>query len=200
MYAYFKGIVQEMNDDQIVLEVNNIGYNIFVPASVFDTIREIGQEVKIYTYTSVREDAFILFGFTAKEDLEMFKKLITVSGIGPKGALGILSTLTTDTIKFAVMAGDAKLIATAPGIGKKTAEKMIIELKDKLGVELPLVSMEKEIQAKKEEAINPAKQEAIDAMSALGFSATDASKAIGKIEITTDMDAGEILRLALRAV
>ena len=200
MYAYFKGIVTEMLDDQIVLEVNNIGYNIFVPASIYETIKELGQEVKIYTYTSVREDAFILFGFASKDDLNMFKKLITVNGIGPKGALGILSTLSTDTIKFAVMAGDAKLISSAPGIGKKTAEKMIIELKDKLGADLPVVQIEKDLEAKKEEALSPLKQEVIDAMVALGYSATEANKTLSKLDIDASMEAGEILRLALRSM
>lgn len=198
MYAYFKGIVQEIFDDHIVLECNNIGYNIFVPTSVFESIDSVGLEIKIYTYTSVREDAFVLYGFSSKDDLELFKKLITVNGIGPKGALAILSTFTSDTLRFAIMAGDVKLISTAPGIGKKTAERLIIDLKDKVGGELPIVAatMTKE----KTVSLNPNKQEAIEAMIALGYNQTDATKAVNSVDITMDMDAGQILKLALRSI
>lgn len=132
MYAYIKGKIEDMDADRVVIEANNIGYNVFVPAGVMSSIGCTGREVKLYTYLNVKEDAFTLFGFLTKEDLELFKLLITVNGIGPKGAMGILGALSADDLRFAIMSGDSKTIASAPGIGAKTAQKIIIELKDKL--------------------------------------------------------------------
>ena len=200
MYAYFKGIVAEIEEDNIVLECNHIGYNIKVPASVINDLAGTGAEVKIYTYTSVREDAFVLYGFLTKDDLRMFKQLITVNGIGPKGALGILSVLSASDLRFAILAGDAKAISKAPGVGAKSAERIILELKNKVDftleestsipVEGGIVSV----------ASSPEKSEAIEAMVALGYSATEALKAVNQIPITEDMDAGSILKQALKNV
>lgn len=132
MYAYIKGKIEDMTVDRVVIEANNIGYNVFVPSDVMSAIGYTGKEVKLYTYLNVKEDAFTLFGFLTKEDLELFKLLITVNGIGPKGAMGILGALSSDDLRFAIMSGDSKTISSAPGIGAKTAQKIIIELKDKL--------------------------------------------------------------------
>ena len=132
MYAYIKGKIEDMTVDRVVIEANNIGYNVFVPSDVMSAIGCTGKEVKLYTYLNVKEDAFTLFGFLTKEDLELFKLLITVNGIGPKGAMGILGALSSDDLRFAIMSGDSKTISSAPGIGAKTAQKIIIELKDKL--------------------------------------------------------------------
>ena len=112
-----------------------MGYNIFMPMSRAEAGLRRGDEVKIHTHLNVKEDAMQLFGFLTKDDLEIFKLLIGVSGIGPKGGLNILSYLSGDELRFAVLSGDAKAISKAPGIGKKTAEKLIIELKDKLNVD-----------------------------------------------------------------
>lgn len=132
MYAYIKGKIEDMDAERVVIEANNIGYNVFVPSGVMSAIGYTGREVKLYTYLNVKEDAFTLFGFLTKEDLELFKLLITVNGIGPKGAMGILGALSADDLRFAIMSGDSKTISSAPGIGAKTAQKIIIELKDKL--------------------------------------------------------------------
>ena len=120
MYAYIKGILEEITEDAVVVEAGGIGYNIKVSASTADLLPGIGSEVKVYTYTLVREDAFSLYGFLTRDDLDIFKKLITVSGIGPKGGLAILSVMSADALRFAVMAGDAKAIAKAPGVGVET--------------------------------------------------------------------------------
>ncbi len=141
MYAYIKGILEEITEDAVVVEAGGIGYNIKVSASTADLLPGIGSEVKVYTYTLVREDAFSLYGFLTRDDLDIFKKLITVSGIGPKGGLAILSVMSADALRFAVMAGDAKAIAKAPGVGAKTAERVILDLRDKISMEDTLRGM-----------------------------------------------------------
>ena len=128
MIGYIKGRLEEVMDGAIIVDNNGIGYEILVPASVIGSLPSKGNEVKIYTYMNVREDLLQLFGFMTRDDLEVFKMLITVSGIGPKGALGILGVMSADDIRFAVMSEDAKTISKAPGIGAKTARKLIIEL------------------------------------------------------------------------
>ena len=132
MIAYLKGIIAEVTPTRLVLEVNHIGYEIFISAREASELPGRGEEVKIYTYFNVREDAMQLFGFQSEDDLEMYKLLLNVNGVGPKAALGILSVLTADDVRFAVLSDDAKAIAKAPGIGMKTAKKLILELKDKL--------------------------------------------------------------------
>jgi Holliday junction DNA helicase RuvA len=153
----------------------------------------------LYTYLHVREDAISLFGFPTKDDLEMFKLLITVNGIGPKGALGILSSISADEIRFAVLAEDVKTIAKAPGIGNKTAGKMVLELKDKFKLE---TAFEQRIlnQAEKQDnsGIFGKREEAIQALTVLGYSGADALKIVNQIEITEDMTSETILKMCLK--
>ena len=132
MFAYVKGIVADITEDCCVIDVHDVGVNIHISAQTAARMPGIGQEAKLYTYTSVREDAFWLYGFLSKGDLEMFKRCITVSGIGPKGALGLLSVMDGDQLRFAILAQDVKALSKAPGIGKRTAERLVLELKDKL--------------------------------------------------------------------
>ena len=120
MYSYIRGELAEIEFDHVVVETNGIGYEIFIPTNCFDYLPGIGAECKIYTYLYVREDIMMLYGFLTKDDLSLFKQLITVSGIGPKGAIGILSALSADDLRFAILAGDSKAIAKAPGVGAKT--------------------------------------------------------------------------------
>ena len=187
MYAYIKGILAEITEDAIIVENQGIGYEIAVPGQVFDYLPSVGEEVKIYTYHYVREDAILLYGFLTKEDVRIFKMLIGVSGIGPKGALAILSVLSTDDLRFAILGDDAKAIAKAPGVGAKTAQRVIIELKDKLSLE---DAFEQKLanQAQKAE-LNPAvgvKNEAILALTSLGYSQSEALKVLQGIEISPD--------------
>lgn len=132
MIAFLKGTIEDITENSLVLDVNGIGYEVLVPGQLLDMLKGIGQELKVYTYMQVREDAVVLFGFLTRDDLAMFKMLIGVNGVGPKAGLGILSALGTEELRFAVLADDAKRIAKAPGIGAKTAQKIILELKDKL--------------------------------------------------------------------
>ena len=132
MYAYISGKLEGVAEDAVIIDNHGIGYQILVPSSTLDRLPSVGGEVKVYTYLQVREDAMVLFGFLTKEELELFKRLITVTGIGPKGALAILSTLSVDDLRFAILSGDAKAIAAAPGIGVKTAQRVILDLKDRM--------------------------------------------------------------------
>lgn len=199
MYAYIKGILAEITEDAIIVENQGIGYEIAVPGQVFDYLPSVGEEVKIYTYHYVREDAILLYGFLTKEDVKIFKMLIGVSGIGPKGALSILSVLSTDDLRFAILGDDAKAIAKAPGVGAKTAQRVIIELKDKLSLE---DAFEQKLanQAQKAE-LNPAvgvKNEAILALTSLGYSQSEALKVLQGIEISPDDQVEDVLKMALK--
>ena len=199
MYAYIKGILAEITEDAIIVENQGIGYEIAVPGQVFDYLPSVGEEVKIYTYHYVREDAILLYGFLTKEDVRIFKMLIGVSGIGPKGALAILSVLSTDDLRFAILGDDAKAIAKAPGVGAKTAQRVIIELKDKLSLE---DALEQKLanQAQKAE-LNPAigvKNEAILALTSLGYSQSEALKVLQGIEISPDDQVEDVLKMALK--
>lgn len=201
MYAYIKGIIADITEENVVLECNNIGYNINIPFSVAQRLPGAGSEVKIYTYTCVREDAFMLYGFLTKDDLWIFKKLITVNGIGPKGALGILSTMSADDLRFAIIAGDAKAISKAPGIGNKSAERIILDLRDKIDQYFTSDNSAIQVSAGGLSSVdNSMKNEAIEAMVALGYTATDAVKAINQISIDESMDSGDILKQALRII
>ena len=140
MYAYLKGIVVEVHEESCIIEVNNIGYNLKISNQTASSLK-INETYKIYTYTYVREDAFQLFGFLTQEDLNIFKKCITVNGIGPKGALSILTIFDANSLKLAILSGDAKSIAKAPGIGATTAERLILDLKDKIYYNDSLISM-----------------------------------------------------------
>jgi Holliday junction DNA helicase RuvA len=199
MIGYLKGELAEIKESYVVLEVGNIGYEVYLSSSAIMGLPSKGSTIKLYTYLHVREDAIGLFGFPTKDDLEMFKLLITVNGIGPKGALGILSAISADEIRFAVLAEDVKTIAKAPGIGNKTAGKMVLELKDKFKLE---TAFEQRLmnQSEKQEVsgIFGKREEAIQALTVLGYSGSDALKIVNQIEITEDMTSETILKMCLK--
>lgn len=201
MYAYIKGTLEEITEEAVVVETGGIGYNIKVSTTTADLLPGVGSEVKIYTYTLVREDAFSLYGFLTRDDLDIFKKLITVSGIGPKGGLAILSVMSADALRFAVAAGDAKAIAKAPGVGKKTAERVVLELRDKISIEDTLRNFgtsDGEAGGVAGTTDNRMKREAIEALTALGYSASEATAAVKKVEISEEDTSETILKQALK--
>lgn len=200
MIAYIKGELEDINTGTIVIDNNGIGYEISVSENLLNELPSIGNEVKIYTYLHVREDVMQLFGFLEKSDVEMFRLLITVSGIGPKGALGILSVLSSEDLRFAILAGDAKAISSAPGIGKKTAEKAILELKDKVKLEDAFEAKLEKTQKKEQDNHSLARQETAEALVALGYSQSEALKAIRKVDMTENMDTETLLKLALKNI
>lgn len=199
MIGYVKGILEEADDQCIIVDNHGIGYRIFVPGSVFSGAIPIGQEVKIYTYLNVKEDAMQLFGFLTRDALAVFKLLIGVSGIGPKGGQAILSVLSPDDLRFAVMANDVKAISSAPGIGKKTAEKLIVELKDKLRIEdaLEHAASGEQIYVERSGG-NEIQSDAVQALVALGYGSTEALKAVKKVEITEVSTVEDVLKQALK--
>lgn len=200
MIAYVNGIVEDITEDNAVVEVNGIGYNVKISADTAARLPGIGEPVKLYTYTCVREDAFQLYGFLSRNDLEIFKKLITVNGIGPKGGLAILSVMDADNLRYAIMSGDVKAISKAPGIGAKTAQRVILDLKDKISIDDALI--DREIAATAANAglqgDTPQKREAIEALVSLGYGQAESAKAVNAIEGIEDMDSGAVLKAALK--
>ena len=199
MIAFVKGRIDDISDENVVIDVGGIGYNVKISTGTAANLPGIGEEAKLYTYTCVREDMFSLFGFLTRDDLEIFKKLITVNGIGPKGGLAILSVMSADDLRFAIISGDAASISKAPGIGKKTAERVILDLKDKISLEDTLVHKEmNQLPAGGDSVDNHARNEAVEALTALGYSASDALRAVKAVQIEDDMDVEVILKLALK--
>ncbi len=202
MIRFVRGILREVNEGLVVLEAAGLGYGIRVPLSVLPELPSIGQELQMYTYLSVREDAMELFGFLTAEDREMFVQLLSVSGVGPKGALGILSVLRPDALRFAIVSGDSKAIQAAPGIGKRTAERVILDLKDKVdAAEIPGVNAAGGSAAEGASGfgkMRSAAQEAAEALVALGYSAGEAERAVSRVELTDDMTADDVLKQSLR--
>ncbi|MDY3730514.1 MAG: Holliday junction branch migration protein RuvA [Candidatus Choladocola sp.] len=199
MIAYLQGIVAGITDTKVILDVNHIGFQVFMSSRDIQAMPGQGEEARIYTYLNVKEDAMQLYGFLSQDDLDVYKLLLNVSGIGPKGGLGILSAMTADDLRFAVLSEDAKSIAKAPGIGAKTAQKLILELKDKLSLEDAFEKkLENTAAASVKAGLDDAKSEAVQALVALGYSNSDALKSVRKAEITSDMDTETILKLALK--
>lgn len=200
MISYIRGTLAEKNEDSVVVEAHGVGYQIFVPVPVLSELPPLGESVKIYTYFSVREDGMSLFGFLSRQDLAMFKQLIGINGIGPKSALGILSALRPDVLRMAVASGDAKTISRAPGVGPKTAQRIILDLKDKIRPEDVLAGGLEESLAVPEEisGVGQAGKEAVEALTALGYSAAEAAGAVKKVKITEEMTAEDVLKGALR--
>ena len=198
MYSYIRGELAEINPDHIVIDVGGIGYMVYISGHTFEYLPSIGQQIKVHTYLHIREDAMILYGFLTKDDLDMFIKLIGVSGIGPKGGLAVLSVLSADDLRFAILAGDAKAIAKAPGVGAKTAQRVILELKDKMSLEEAFEKKTENLSKSGRNEGNSVKNDAILALSALGYSQTESLKAVSQVEITYGMDVEDVLKLALK--
>ncbi len=199
MIAFVNGIIDDIAEDNVVIDVGGIGYNVKISADTASRLPGLGEPVKLYTYTSVREDAFLLYGFLTRGDLEIFKKLITVNGIGPKGGLSILSVMDADDLRFAIMSGDSKAISKAPGIGAKTAQRVILDLKDKIRIDDTMISREIDSYSENLMAADSAqKQEAVAALASLGYGQTESLKAVNSIEGIEKMDSGAILKAALK--
>ena len=202
MFSYIKGTLEEVWEDRIVVETGGIGWNIHVPLSVLDRLPKGGEEVRIYTSFQVREDAMTLYGFLSRQDLQMFEQLLGVNGIGPRAALGILSTMQPDDLRMAIISEDSKAISRAPGIGPKTAKRVILDLKDRIKLEdiLPAgFSGVSEISgAAAVSGMEGVGREAIEALVALGYSMTEATKAVRQVEITENTTSEAVLKASLK--
>lgn len=201
MISYVRGELTAVEKDKVIVDVGGVGYGVFMPEASMGMLPQMGEEIKLHTYLNVREDAMQLFGFLTRDDLEIFRLLIGVSGIGPKGGLGILSALGPDDLRFAVASNDVKAIQAAPGIGKKTAEKLILELKDKLKLEDALENTVNAVQNTADTSAGMANEmtgEAVQALVALGYGNTEALKAVRQVEITEEMSVEDVLRQSLK--
>ena len=197
MISYIRGELCDIEEQKAIVDVNGVGYGIYMPQQALSLLPPMGQQVKIHTYLNIREDAMQLFGFLTKEDLNVFRLLIGVNGIGPKAGLNILSCLSPDELRFAVLSGDAKAISATPGIGKKTAEKLILELKDKLKMEDMMDAAYEQSIAQNTQDVNAAR-DAILALVNLGYSSSEAALAVKKIGDIEQMNTEAILKAALK--
>lgn len=206
MYAYIKGTVEEIYTDRCVIGTGAVGYNLYISASTSAALPPVGNEAKLYTYTSVKEDAIELIGFLNNDDLGMFKQLISVSGIGPKVALSLMSVMSSDRIRIAIVTGDAKSLSKAPGLGKKGAERIIVDLKGKYNADQVLTQADPGSLSTAEPGGAPELialdnvREAVEALSALGFSKTEALSAIGMLDVNQDTDVDYIITEALKVI
>ena len=198
MIQYIKGTLADMDEESVIIDNHGIGFQVFISGQTFEYLPQIGAEIKMYIYFQVKEDGLALFGFLTKDDLRVFKLLISVNGVGPKGALAILSVLTPDDLRFAVIADDAKAISKAPGIGAKTAQRVVLELKDKLKLEDAFSPKEELVKNPAVELEKGVRQEALLALTSLGYSSSEASQVLSGIEITPESDVEDILKLALK--
>lgn len=193
MISFVEGILAEVGEGRIVVQTGGLGIEINVPLTVIGTLPQIGEEIKVYTYFKVSEDAMSLYGFNSRRDQKMFESLIGVSGIGPKGALAILSALSPDDLRMAIMMGDAKSISAAQGIGAKTAQRVILELKDKIDV-ADVIGAPVNIAAGGN-AVGGSRSEAIEALMAMGFGSGEAARAVRDVE---GEDVETIIKAALK--
>ncbi|NLJ41212.1 MAG: Holliday junction branch migration protein RuvA [Clostridiales bacterium] len=193
MFAYIQGILKEVQPQKVVIETGGIGYEIKIPESLVPKLPERGRTVKLHTYFNVREDAQELYGFFDREEKSIFEKLITVTGIGPRVAMAILSSLAPAQIALAIVTGDIKALCTAPGVGKKTAQRLILELKEKIDKETLIGSA---YQGSNFELLNQ-KNEVIEALVALGYQSLEAQRALDAIE-GKDQDVSELIKASLK--
>ncbi len=211
MISYIRGEVLFRNEGSVVIDVNGIGYEVFVPYNVLCALERATGQVELYTYMQVKEDGVALFGFATRQDLRTFKLLITVNGIGPKGALGIMSYMRTEDLMLAVLADDVKTIAKAPGIGAKTAGKLVLELKDKFRLEdtfdTPLARDSKAPAASSSadsasgsDDYSAIRNEAVQALIALGYSSSESLKAVRSVKDEDGLTLEKLLKMSLKYI
>ncbi len=200
MYAFIEGEVCEKLNGSLVLLASGVGWQLNCSNNTLQAAPPVGEKMRCYTYLSVREDAMELFGFASREEKEMFLQLTSVSGIGPKTALGVLGAMPLRDLNLAILLGDVNALSRAPGIGKKTAQRIALELKDKISqADVSAAAAPSQGVAAAATLSSDAVTEAIEALIALGYSSTEARNAISQIKDQTDKPE-ELIRLALRAM
>lgn len=199
MISFIKGTIVSINDGNVIIENNGMGYCVNMPSNALYQVCEGDKDVKIYTYMVVKEDDISLYGFLTLPELNMFKMLISVNGIGPKGAVGILSSISIDELRTAIVMEDHKLIAGAKGIGSKTAQKIVIELKGKFEAD-KLQHAGSQSAAGTIQKASSTFSEAIDALEALGFTRSSALNALNRLENTENMTVSELIGNALSII
>ena len=197
MISFIRGSLERRAENFIIIESGGIGYRVFVSPATLARLPQTGAEVKVYTYLEVKEGGISMYGFSSSEEQEMFHKLLTVSGVGPKGALGFLAQLTPRQLILAILSDDVKTLCQAPGVGRKTAQRVVLELKDKFRTEETLEQGEMWQRELSPTGGTDARFEAIDAMMALGYSRNEAGKAVNAIA-AEGMTTEDILKAALK--
>ena len=197
MFAYIKGVIERKNENYVVVDVNGIGYKIFMPNRGISKLPEIGDMVKVHTYYYVREDNISLYGFNTQEELKMFELLISVSGIGTKSALAILSEISPSSFALSVISGDVSSLVKIPGIGNKTAQRMILELKDKFKTEQAITKNSIENMDIGYSNINDNISEASSALQVLGYTKREIDKVLSNSDFSK-LSVEDIIKEALK--
>ncbi len=202
MFAFVEGLLDELNIDSCVVDVGGFGVNVGISSRTSLLLPGIGEHVKLYTYTSVREDGISLYGFSDRDELSLFRMLISVSGVGPKVGLAMLSAMDPGTLRMAIVSEDAKSISKAQGVGAKTAQRIVLELKDKIkvtGADLASpgasAALAGDFGGVK---FTDEMEDAISALVALGYGITDSRKAVGSVEGAENMDSSALLSASLK--
>ena len=202
MFAFVEGILDLLDPDMCVIDIGGLGINVNITARCSTEIGSVGDHVKLYTYTQVAEDTFQLYGFSDRDELDMFKKLISVSGVGPKSALSLLSVMDADSVRYAVISDDIKALSKAKGISAKTAGKIIIELKGK--VDLSDDSLAKKFAGTptvtQKADMGREESDALAALVSLGYSESESTKAIFAVDGHETLDSGSLLSFALKTL
>lgn len=202
MIGRLRGVLVEKQPPSLILDVKGVGYELEAPMSTFYRLPELGQEVTLITHFVVREDAQLLYGFSDKSERQLFRSLIRVNGVGPKLALAILSGMEAEMFARCVHEQDATMLTRIPGVGKKTAERLIVEMKDRLNEWQPALAALEQAATSKAPGTNARHdpvQDAVSALIALGYRPQDASKAIAGVE-AEGLNTDQLIRLALRAM
>lgn len=197
MISYIKGSLEYIGEGTIIVETGGVGYSISVSSMTTSTLPPLHSQIKIYTYMNVKDDGISLFGFNKMEELELYNKLITVSGIGPKGALTLLGNLSASQIIMAIITDDVATLSKAPGVGKKTAQRLVIDLKDKFKNEDFVGSIAQETGGEVDFSAVGDKAEAIEALLALGYTRSEAVKAVASV-YKDGMDTQAVLKASLK--
>ncbi len=196
MIRYIQGDLAQIGEGEIIVDVQGIGYRLLVSAMTLSELPSVGNRIKVHTYFQVREDGAFLYGFLSREELAMFERLIQVNGVGPKAALAILGTLSVSDLKFAILSEDAKSISRSPGIGAKIAQRIIMELKEKVSLS---EAFEERIRTPSHESpAGKAVSDAVEGLVSLGYSATEAMKAVNSVADREQADAQTLLKEALK--
>ena len=195
MIGHLKGKITSKNPPEILIEVEGVGYEVLCPMSTFYALDNLTEDILLFTHLSIKEDAHTLFGFISNDEKNVFRELIRVNGVGPKVALAILSNLSVQSLVECISTEDADLLAKTPGIGKKTALKLIVELQDRLG-KLELTGTLEKTRVLNQSS-NPNSKQAIEALQSLGFKVKEANRMVSKIE-DQGLSTEQIIRLALQ--
>lgn len=193
MIGFLRGVLLRKNPQELLLDVGGVGYRVLVPISTFCRLGELGAQAQLQIHTHVREDQLVLYGFATATEQELFEKLIAVSGVGPKLALGVLSGIEADDLVHAIKANDVARLTRVPGVGKKTAERLILELKDKIGALSTAAS--------EPAPPSPKRADLLSALANLGYSAAEADRAAAEVlRAQPEAPLGDLLRAALRVI